>query len=208
MVGREHPEQAYRSCMGILNLASRYDKSAARKGLPAGAWRLSCPYRTANSSAGLRTKAPTLSDALPAHDNIRGRGLLPVNRRRWSCRGSRHVRGVLGAGSAPSDRLTRRLTCLFNPCSTNSRRCACRPSGRGSKSNSTTPQYTPARIRRAPSALLVDQECTHRASRRVQRRTEAAAFPIPRAHRRSGFLDHPRAGPSCVVLELAQGVLD
>ena len=53
-------------------------------------------------------------------------------------------------------------------------------------------------------ALLVDQECTRRASRRVQRRTEAAAFPFPALIEDLDF-SPPRGLDRRIVLELAQG---
>jgi len=53
-------------------------------------------------------------------------------------------------------------------------------------------------------ALLVDQECTRRASRRVQRRTEAAAFPFPALIEDVDF-STPRGLDRRWVLELAQG---
>ena len=53
-------------------------------------------------------------------------------------------------------------------------------------------------------ALLVDQECTRRASRRVQRRTEAAAFPFPALIEDLDF-STPRGLDRRIVLELAQG---
>ena len=53
-------------------------------------------------------------------------------------------------------------------------------------------------------ALLVDQECTRRSSRRMQRRTEAAAFPFPALIEDLDF-STTRGLDRRVVLELAQG---
>ena len=53
-------------------------------------------------------------------------------------------------------------------------------------------------------ALLVDQECTRRASRRVQRRTEVAAFPFPALIEDLDF-STPRGLDPRLLLELAQG---
>ena len=53
-------------------------------------------------------------------------------------------------------------------------------------------------------ALLVDQECTRRASRRVQRRTEVAAFPFPALIEDLDFVT-TRGLDRRMVLELAQG---
>jgi len=53
-------------------------------------------------------------------------------------------------------------------------------------------------------AILVDQECTRRASRRVQRRTEVAAFPFPACIEDLDF-SASRGLDRRFVLELAQG---
>ncbi len=65
------------------------------------------------------------------------------------------------------------------------------------------PQYTQLAFEER-LALLVDQECTRRASRRVQRRTEAAAFPFPALIEDLDF-STARGLDRRVVLELAQG---
>jgi len=65
------------------------------------------------------------------------------------------------------------------------------------------PQYTPLAFEER-LALLVDQECTRRSSRRVQRRTEVAAFPFPALIEDLDF-STPRGLDRRVVLELAQG---
>jgi DNA replication protein DnaC len=65
------------------------------------------------------------------------------------------------------------------------------------------PQYTQLAFEER-LALLVDQECTRRASRRVQRRTEAAAFPFLALVEDLDF-STARGLDRRVVLELAQG---
>jgi transposase len=75
---REHPEQAYKSCMGLLNLAKKYDRSdfikACKKALKLNLTNYTFIKNT------LGTKAFNLSDEqelelfdLPKHSNIRGR---------------------------------------------------------------------------------------------------------------------------------------
>jgi transposase len=72
LAGREHPEQAYRSCMGILNLARRFDKApleyACQQALAAP---LLLSYREIKRL--LEDQGVDSSGALPAHDNIRGK---------------------------------------------------------------------------------------------------------------------------------------
>ena len=75
---RKHPEQAYKSCMGLLNLAKKYEHSdyikACKKALL-----LNCTtYKFIKSS--LETKTFDLFDEqemgqfqLPEHDNLRGK---------------------------------------------------------------------------------------------------------------------------------------
>jgi len=71
LAGREHPEQAYRSCLGILSLARRFDKAplenACQQALAA---QLQISYREIKRLLESRGADP--SDALPAHDNLRG----------------------------------------------------------------------------------------------------------------------------------------
>jgi transposase len=71
LAGREHPEQAYRSCLGILSLARRFDKArlenACQQALAA---QLQISYRAIKRL--LENPGADASDARPAHDNIRG----------------------------------------------------------------------------------------------------------------------------------------
>jgi transposase len=77
LAARRHPEQGYRSCLGILRLAKRYEparlEAACARALTAGA--RSYRHVDAILKRGLdrTTEAPTTSP-VPAHDNIRGRG--------------------------------------------------------------------------------------------------------------------------------------
>ncbi len=75
---RKHPEQAYKSCMGLLNLAKKYDKDdfvkACQKALSLNFIR----YKFIKNT--LETKAFNLSNEeelqviqLPTHENIRGK---------------------------------------------------------------------------------------------------------------------------------------
>ena len=74
---RKHPEQAYRTCLGILGLAKRYSparlEAACRR---ANAARI-CSYRGVNNI--LKNKLdqqPLKAEAdqpLPSHENIRGK---------------------------------------------------------------------------------------------------------------------------------------
>ncbi len=75
---RKHPEQAFKTCMGLLNLAKKYDQDdyikACKKAL-----QLNCTsYKFIKNT--LKTKAFNLTDQqelelfkLPDHDNIRGK---------------------------------------------------------------------------------------------------------------------------------------
>jgi hypothetical protein len=74
--GRRHPQQAYRTCLGILGLAKRYGderlEAACRRALTAGIR----SYKGVNNI--LKNKMDQLdrdeptADPLPAHGNIRG----------------------------------------------------------------------------------------------------------------------------------------
>lgn len=71
LAGRTHPEQAYRSCLGILNLASRFDKArleTACQQAMAAPQLLS--YREIKRL--LENQVADRSEADHAHDNIRG----------------------------------------------------------------------------------------------------------------------------------------
>jgi len=74
--GRRHPQQAYRSCLGILSLGKRYTnarlEAACRRALPAGI----CSYKGIHNI--LKNKLdqlepdPPPATPLPTHTNIRG----------------------------------------------------------------------------------------------------------------------------------------
>jgi len=74
---RPHPEQAYRSCMGLLNLAKKHPRSAYRKAC-GKALEMNCPqYKFIknildNKTFDVEGESLELFE-LPAHDNIRGK---------------------------------------------------------------------------------------------------------------------------------------
>ena len=78
---REHPEQAYKSCMGLLNLAKKYEKQdyikACKKALQVNL----ITYKFIKNT--LKTKSFNLNDQkelelfkLPEHENIRGKEMF------------------------------------------------------------------------------------------------------------------------------------
>ena len=77
LAARRHPEQGYRSCLGILRLAKRYDaprlEAACARALTAGA--RSYRHVDAILKRGLdRTPDASATAPVPTQDNIRGRG--------------------------------------------------------------------------------------------------------------------------------------
>jgi len=73
--GRAHPQQAFRSCLGVLRLADKYTpvrlEAACRYGLTVGAIR----YKSIKHilDAGLDAAIADVNPAaLPAHANVRG----------------------------------------------------------------------------------------------------------------------------------------
>ena len=75
---RQHPEQAYKSCMGLLNLAQKHDHNDYRKACKKALQLNSISYRFIKNI--LQTKAFNLTEEeelsifkLPEHDNIRGK---------------------------------------------------------------------------------------------------------------------------------------
>ncbi len=76
---RRHPEQGYRSCLGILRLAKRYGHGAARSGVRARADGGARSYRHVESilKHGLDRLAPTEASSTTqlslVHENVRGR---------------------------------------------------------------------------------------------------------------------------------------
>jgi hypothetical protein len=71
LAGRTHPEQAYRSCLGILTLASRFDKARLETACQQA---LAAPqllsYREIKRL--LESQVTDRSEVPPAHGNIRG----------------------------------------------------------------------------------------------------------------------------------------
>jgi transposase len=68
--GRQHPEQAYRSCMGILNLASRFDKPALETACQQALVAHLHSYRELKNL--LDDQYADKAGAPSSHDNIRG----------------------------------------------------------------------------------------------------------------------------------------
>jgi transposase len=71
---RHFPEQAFRSCLGILNLAKKYPSSRLEQACQTALQSKSLSYKAVKDELdwlAKQTPLPT-SQALPAHDNIRG----------------------------------------------------------------------------------------------------------------------------------------
>ena len=75
---RQHPEQSYKSCMGLLNLAKKHDHDDYRKACKKALQLNSISYKFIKNT--LSTKSFNLSEEeelsrfkLPKHDNIRGK---------------------------------------------------------------------------------------------------------------------------------------
>ena len=84
MASRKYPEQGYRTCMGILELAKDYDparvEAAARRALRYK----TCSFRSMNAilAAGLDRQtdgSPSRQLTLFQHDNIRGQEYYATN---------------------------------------------------------------------------------------------------------------------------------
>jgi len=71
---RSFPEQAYRSCLGILNLAKKYPSSRLEQACQAALESKSLSYKAVKDELEWLAKqeTPSIPEALPAHDNIRG----------------------------------------------------------------------------------------------------------------------------------------
>lgn len=71
---RTYPEQAFRSCLGILNLAKKHPSSRMELACQAVLQNKSLSYKAVKDELTWLIKQPPLpdSEALPAHDNIRG----------------------------------------------------------------------------------------------------------------------------------------
>lgn len=80
LTSRKHPEQAYRACLGLLNLSSKYSKdrleNACQRALLTGAKRLKSIINMLNKGldkAPIPEQQPDLLSAIE-HQNIRGNG--------------------------------------------------------------------------------------------------------------------------------------
>ena len=75
---RQHPQQAYRSCLGILGLAKRYTnarlEAACRRGLPAGIRSYKGLRNILDNQLDQLERDQPPSTPLPGHANIRGKG--------------------------------------------------------------------------------------------------------------------------------------
>ncbi len=71
---RPYPEQAYRSCLGILNLAKKHPSSSLEQACQAALQSRSLSYKAVKDELEWLAKqtTTTIPDALPPHDNIRG----------------------------------------------------------------------------------------------------------------------------------------
>jgi transposase len=73
---RQHPQQAYRSCLGILGLAKRYSnarlEAACRRALPAGIRSYKGLRNTLENKLDQLERDEPPATPLPAHANIRG----------------------------------------------------------------------------------------------------------------------------------------
>ena len=79
MKAKPHPEQGFRSCLGILSLVKSYGpqrvEAAARRGNDIGATTYGSIKSILNNGLDRAFAKPTLPDASPIrHVNIRGRG--------------------------------------------------------------------------------------------------------------------------------------
>ena len=74
---KEHPQQAYKSCLGILNLGKKYKVEDLEKVCSRAIQYNSISYRFINNSLKNKTHIINLEDTieykLPLHDNIRGK---------------------------------------------------------------------------------------------------------------------------------------
>jgi AMMECR1 domain-containing protein len=72
---RPFPEQAYRSCLGILSLAKKYPNSQMERACQAALEAQTFSYKAVKDELDWLTKQPALPvtpETLPAHANIRG----------------------------------------------------------------------------------------------------------------------------------------
>ena len=74
---RPYPEQAYRSCLGILNLAKKYGKERLNRACARALSYGSYSYRSVKTILEKnmdKIQEETLAAELPLHENIRGGG--------------------------------------------------------------------------------------------------------------------------------------
>jgi hypothetical protein len=71
---RPFPEQAYRSCLGILSLAKKYTISVMEQACRDALDAKTLSYKAVKEDLDWLTKqaAPPVPETLPAHENIRG----------------------------------------------------------------------------------------------------------------------------------------
>jgi transposase len=75
---RAYPEQAYRGCMGIMQLSRQYDQNRVEAAAKRAIQFNTCSYRSMRSIliSGLDTQSPLETDeqrkSLPPHENVRG----------------------------------------------------------------------------------------------------------------------------------------
>jgi transposase len=71
---RPYPEQAFRSCLGILNLAKKHPSSRIELACQAVLQNKSLSYKAVKDELDwlIKQTPPPVSETLPAHDNIRG----------------------------------------------------------------------------------------------------------------------------------------
>jgi transposase len=70
LVGRRHPEQAYRTCLGILSLAGRFDKTSLEQACQQGLAAHLLSYR--EIKGWLERPGANSAERLAVHGNIRG----------------------------------------------------------------------------------------------------------------------------------------
>jgi transposase/biotin operon repressor len=74
---RQHPEQSYKTCLGILSLAKKYEESRLNRACELAIYYNNCTYKMINNilsnNMDLVSEEEKVSEfTLPEHDNIRG----------------------------------------------------------------------------------------------------------------------------------------
>ncbi|MFO7882818.1 MAG: IS21 family transposase [Kosmotogaceae bacterium] len=71
---RQHPEQSYKTCLGILNLGKKYEKSRIENACKTALYFNHCSYKTIKKilDNDMDNYQPDLFCPQPEHDNIRG----------------------------------------------------------------------------------------------------------------------------------------